>query len=127
MDKSITYILMCTAASEIRELWTPAIGDVYYSLLKNQVQVVDKLPFLKAKYVWLPRADQLCTIIEPHYDVPLRAPYVLNKLHQYIMAYTPKNTGSLEQMLIQFIMLELHNMEYIPRAWRKRRAVNPQL
>ena len=126
MDKSIVYIKMCAAASEIRDLWVPALGDVYYWRFKDQIGIVSKLPFVKDRHVWLPRADQLIAIMEPHYDVPMPAPYLLNKLHHYILNTTPKNTASMEQMLIQFIMLELHGLEYIPRYWRKRLAIEPK-
>jgi hypothetical protein len=120
MDTSAEYANMCTQAAVLRKLWKPARGDYYYSRNTGEkcalVLLSDKTS--KVNKVWLPRLDQLFALIEERYNVPGKPAYALNKFHQYLLAYSPRPGGSMEQLLFQFVMHELYNLHYSTRTWK---------
>jgi hypothetical protein len=117
MDKGKQYIYMCARARTFRKTWMPALGDFYYDKVTQGVGVVYKLPFDRTDHVWLPRADQLLDLLAARYNVAFKPAYTLNKFHQYIMASTPRYSGSIEQMLLQFMMLEVYQKVFLSQNW----------
>ena len=120
MDTSADYITMCTQASVLRKLWKPALGDYYYSRNSGEkcAMVLLVAKTFKVNKVWLPRLDQLFALIEERYNVPGKPAYALNKFHQYLLAYSPRPGGSMEQLLLQFVMHELYNLHWSIKMWQ---------
>lgn len=120
MDTSPEYIKLCKPAISLQKLWKPAVGDFYYSPLSADkcVKVIMLDNGHRTNKVWLPRADQLFTLLEARYNVPGKPAYALNKFHQYVMAYSPHYCRSVEQMLLQFVMHEVFGLCYRSHIWQ---------
>jgi hypothetical protein len=117
MGNDKQYIYMCTHARALRSIWAPQLGDLYYAKLQKVVHVVIALPFSRLDHVWLPRVDQMFDMVSQRYNVRFRPAFTINKFHQYIMSHTPRHAGSVEQLLLQFVMLEVYGKVFSSRSW----------
>ena len=123
------YIKMCGRARQLRKLWEPVVGDFYYDRKLRKVETVLAVPFSRKDQTWLPRVDQLFyfalerfNTVKPQY----RPAFVLNQFHQYVIDQTPTVCGSVEQLLLQFVMYTVHNQRYNKNMWSPCVAVDPR-
>ncbi len=72
MDTSKDYVQMCSQAKELQDIWKPSIGDFYNGYRINVVctqELIDTISTdirehkADAWVTWLPRQDQLQTIV----------------------------------------------------------------
>jgi len=127
MDISPEYITLCNAAFKFRKLWKPVVGDFYFCRDngKKCVMVITSPKQDRVNKVWLPRADQLFAMAEERYNVKGKPAYAVNRFHQYLLAYSPYYAGSVEQMLLQFVMHEVFGLRYFGGRWQAELPKDP--
>lgn len=125
MDRSQTYINMCTLALEIQQDWVPVHGDffvgregrveVWVAKMQAQRNVVGSvdLSFCNGmpsatRYIWLPRLDQLIELAQHpgiHYEKMTQAFFDWTKRPYPKHSQDPRKLfKTLEQTWLAFIM-----------------------
>lgn len=144
MDDSKEYILMCKEADEIQEGYKPTIGDytirkceydnfriglvtkkhigdLYWITLDGEDGLTlhgedSQLHFYES-LIWLPRQDQLQSIVSNDACVCLIK--LLEWYAKYELTYIlPKISNSMEQLWLVFIMKEKYGKTWVDNYWK---------
>lgn len=124
MDTSKEYIKMCEKAVEVQENWKRNFGDYAWKgedylcipdaciILNDGTQII---PPYGDKLIFLPRQDQLQGMIKDTYQSSL----VLScALYHWIMKLDLRESDSMEQLWLAFVMKEKFNKTWNGEDWK---------
>lgn len=145
MDISKEYILMCEKAVEIQSLWSPDFGDRYIVECKRNyldgrffrldrykrtltdmkeletneyfsyIAEYSKGYIYNSNFIWLPRQDQLQSMLPGHYTT------IFEDFYEFYMDENNDidNYTSMEQVWLAFIMHEKFEKSWNGKDWGK--------
>jgi len=119
MDKSEIYIKKCDHPL-IQDGWEISKGDYVSSRRIDFIGIIDN-PTSRSKWIWLPRQCQLQGMIKQPDDFIGCWPLVLNeRISEWAEGRGFVLWGfSYEQLLLSFVMHELHQLEWDGNKWEK--------
>lgn len=138
MDKSDEYIRMCAAADEIQQQWTRSYGDFFVDgrgkircwlsrsdegqrFKKGFYVCVDRGVILLARYVWLPRQNQLIELAQVpgrRYETTTQDFFNWTKRRYEALDEIPaKSFRSMEKIWLAFVMQQKFNKQWDGESW----------
>lgn len=118
MDTSELYIKMCDHPL-IQDGWNPKSGDKFQVRSSGLIGMVDFPPRYKSMFIWLPRQDDLQGMYfgtQPHL-VPAQWFCFIHDEVCINNDYYDDRFTSAEQVMIAFVMSELHNLKWTGDKW----------
>ncbi len=136
MDISKNYMKMCEEAEEIQRLWEFKAGDFYFAHFENSknpniicasdiigvLGLYERLPH-KAKYICLPRQDELQELVGIKTVSDFEESDLLagwdegNVFVNFLPSLTKYETWSMEQLWLSFVMKKKYNKIWDGKEW----------
>jgi len=141
MDKSKKFIRMCESAKEIQQKWKQEYGDFFVAesgqikcwISRAPAEVkfkkgfgitVDADVIYIAKYIWLPRQNQLIEMAQipgHRYEIIVQNFYSWTKEPYEMLNDMPnKLFRTMEQIWLAFVMQQKFNKQWNDTQWLKR-------